>query len=109
MPHPTSCSSSAARRPAPRPGHLSAASGDLMTKRLGLACLAASLLAAVSTAHAATTLEREFRYPAGRISLAHNADGTTQVVMSGMERDFTPGHPDRPLAAEQVVSPAGHR
>ena len=60
-------------------------------------------------APAATTIEREFRYGPSRFGLTLNADGTTQVQMSGSTRDYAPGRPDLPLMGERVLLPPGQR
>jgi hypothetical protein len=73
---------------------------------LGLALGLAVAPAAVS---ASTTIEREFRYDAGRFDLTRNADGTIQVGMSSATREYTPGRPDLPLVGERVELPPGMR
>jgi uncharacterized repeat protein (TIGR01451 family) len=73
---------------------------------LAVLCLGAALATPV---FASTLVEREFHYAAGRFGLARNADGTTQVLMSVADRDFTPGIPDLPRVGERVELPVGMR
>jgi Peptidase family C25/FG-GAP-like repeat len=80
-----------------------------MIKLSWFALAVTALFSGVVPVHAATTIEREFRYPATRMKLTQNSDGTTQVVMPELQRDFTPGHPDLPLAGERVDLPDGMR
>lgn len=76
-------------------------------KLLCLAAAAITITLSVPPAAGAGTLERDFGYPAARFQITRNADGTSQVHMSGASRDFTPGHPDLPLVGERVELPAG--
>lgn len=73
-----------------------------------LALLAGLLLASAGTSHAATAIERDFRYDANRVRLA-NRDGYTHVDAAGSMREFRPGHPDLPWLTERVDLPAGMR
>ncbi len=62
-----------------------------------------------SPALASTTQEREFHYGPERFQLGRNADGTTQVEMRAVARDYTPGHPDLPQVGEPIELPVGTR
>ncbi len=80
-----------------------------MRARLQPVVFTSFLLLAASSAFAApASLEREFRYDAGRFSVVQK-DGETQVEMTGAAREFTPGHPDLPLVSEMIELPAGMR
>src|SRR5262245_62448196 len=54
---------------------------------------------------AASVLEREFRYDAGRFSTVQKG-GETRVEMTGAASEFMPGRPDLPMVAEMVELPA---
>ncbi len=75
-----------------------------------LAGISAFLIAAtlVVPALAASTLEREFRYPAGAVSLTPR-DGMVEVDLPNALREFVPGSPDLPWTSERVTIPIGTR
>jgi hypothetical protein len=56
----------------------------------------------------ATTLTREFRYPAGSVALRWQRD-TVSVSMPGAVREAAAGRPDLPVIAQRLDLPAGTR
>lgn len=62
------------------------------------AVLAALLLVTAGAAHAATVIEKEFRYDASRVRIAQR-DGYTSVEASGSMREFRPGRTCRGSAS----------
>src|SRR5437899_1966405 len=73
--------------------------------RVGIACL---LALASASAVSAATIEREFRYPPNRFHV-DRARGIVDVDLPGAVREFRPGRPDLPAAAEIVDVPDGMR
>jgi hypothetical protein len=71
--------------------------------------LALLLLVAASTASAApATIEREFRYDAGRFAVVQRG-AETRVEMTGATREFVAGRPDLPSVGELIELPPGVR
>src|SRR5215208_4888871 len=80
-----------------------------MTVRSLAAFLFACVVLTPNSAAAATTIDREFRYPGDRFAL-HTEQGRTVVTMSGTSsREFRAGRPDLPWVTEQVRLPEGSR
>ena len=76
-----------------------------MTRRFLLTGLLA--LAVSGPLHSAT-LEREFRYDPGRLSMRWRGD-TVEVAFRGGVRETGPGRPDLPVVAERLDLPPGLR
>src|SRR5580765_7341973 len=74
--------------------------------RLAALCSTALAFASVSPSFAATTIEQEFRYEAGRLKLDRQGDATT-IAFRGGAPDLAPGRPEMPLLAEPVTLPPG--
>ena len=74
--------------------------------RLAALCSTALAFASVSPSFAATTIEQEFRYEAGRLKLDRQGEATT-IAFRGGAPDLTPGRPELPLLAEPVTLPPG--
>ncbi|MCC6349891.1 MAG: VCBS repeat-containing protein [Candidatus Eisenbacteria bacterium] len=72
------------------------------------AVFAGALLATAGVASAATVIEKEFRYDAGRVRVA-SRDGYTAVEARGAVREFRSGHPDLPWISERIDLPEGTR
>ncbi len=80
-----------------------------MNRRLVNAVIALVWLGVlVVPALGATSIEREFRYERGRITLDTHS-GRTVVEMDGSTREFTPGQPDLPRVGERVDLPEGYQ
>jgi len=75
--------------------------------RLGV-LVALLLLIFPAAARAATTIDREFTYPAGRFTV-RDRDGVTDVDVEGATREFVAGRPDLPWVSEAVEVPTGMR
>src|SRR5205085_467357 len=84
--------------------------GDRIMKCFRIAMVGSGLVAALATswAHAAPTLDREFRYGADRVKLWQQ-DGVAQVSFRGGMQEFRSGRPDLPTVGEQVEVPVGYR
>ena len=63
----------------------------------------------VSTSHAATTLERTFRFPDERFQLSQTDKGVAVRMAGDAMREFRPGQPDLPMVSESVEIPNGMR
>jgi hypothetical protein len=81
-----------------------------MRARLQTVAFASLLLIATAGAAPAApaALVHEFRYDAGRFSVAQKG-GEAQVEMAGATREFIPGRPDLPMVGELIELPAGVR
>src|SRR4249920_551549 len=66
------------------------------------------LLAGAVPSHAATTIEREFRFAPERIRLTAHGD-ETEITATGGMREFRAGRPDLPWIGQRVELPLGMR